>query len=149
MGRTLPTECAPRRARASQTVAFVAAGGAWALDPDSGRLTCMFEIGDPGPFAWGPQGDRVLLGEMTIRSLGGSDAVIDAPQANVFDWGRPIGKSVVFREDAATRKYVLADDDLYDLTKMPGGPTRTSRTTQAGSRSRCPRWRGTARPRSS
>jgi hypothetical protein len=81
----------------------------------------MFELEDPGPFRWGPQGDRVLLGGMRIRFLDGSEATIDAGEASVSDWGRPIGKGVVFRDRDQTRKYVLADDAIEDLPKMPGG----------------------------
>ena len=51
-------------------MAFVADGRAWALDPDTGDLACLFDVEDAGPFAWGPQGDRVLLGGFEVRGVG-------------------------------------------------------------------------------
>jgi hypothetical protein len=64
-GKPLPSGCSDRHSEPTQTVAFVAEGRAWVLDPSSGALTCLFEVTDPGPFAWGPLGDRVLLGHCT------------------------------------------------------------------------------------
>ncbi|HEX6844859.1 MAG TPA: hypothetical protein VF235_07065, partial [Actinomycetota bacterium] len=121
-GEPLPAGCAQGAARPTQTIAFVASGRAWALSP-GGRLTCLFETEDPMPFAWGPQGDRVLLGGMQVRMLGGPTLEIDDRETDLFDWGRPIGKSIVFREDVdlATRKFVLADEEILDLTGLPDG----------------------------
>lgn len=125
LGQPLPDGCPTVRARARQTVAFVVAGSAWALDPVSGRLSCLFPVQDPGPFGWGPQGDRVLVGGGQILFLDGSEALIgDAADGSaVLDWGRPIGKSVVFRDALAeqTLKYVLEDDDTLGLDTMPDG----------------------------
>lgn len=124
-GQPLPADCPQEAVRASQTVTFVAAGRAWALSPANERLTCLFRTDDPGPFVWGPQGDRVLLGGMRILFLDGSEmGPADAPNIPLaFDWGRPVGKSVVFRDDRAEApsKYVLADDEVYSLGKMPDG----------------------------
>jgi hypothetical protein len=121
MGAALPDGCDGTTPRPSQTVAFVADGRAWAMNPASGLLTCMFETRDPGPFAWGPQGDRVLLGDMQLRFLDGSVAAIGAAPASVFDWGRPIGKAVVYRAPHETRKYVLEDESIEDLPTLPIG----------------------------
>ena len=123
LGQALPVGCATAPARPEQTVAFVAQDRAWALDPVSGRLSCLFDVTDPGPFAWGPQGDRVLLGDTQIRFLTGrGDLAIGAPPPQVFDWGRPIGKAVVFNADTtSTRKFTLADDRLFNLPDMPDG----------------------------
>ncbi|HVF07159.1 MAG TPA: hypothetical protein VNC60_01120, partial [Actinomycetota bacterium] len=60
-GAALPSGCAERSPKPAQSVTFVAGGRAWALDPGSDRPSCLFEVGDAGPFAWGPRGDRVLL----------------------------------------------------------------------------------------
>src|SRR6478672_5472696 len=54
-GTSLPAGC-PGKAVASETVAFVADGRAWALDPkDGGHLACLFRVRRPGSFAFGPQ----------------------------------------------------------------------------------------------
>jgi len=65
-GTPLPSSCTGG-AGASDTVAFVADGMAWAIDPSDGDLACLFPVDDPGPFAWGPQGDRVLLSDFRVR----------------------------------------------------------------------------------
>lgn len=122
-GTTLPGGCSGSADR-SQTAAFVAEGRAWALDPASGRLSCLFEVMDPGLFTFGPQGDRVLLDSLEVRGLD-SDApdlpAIDA-QATAFDWGHPIGLAVVFAEGPGRPVKRFADDGRVEkLTSLPQG----------------------------
>jgi hypothetical protein len=54
----------------SAPVAFVAAGRAWAASADGRRLWCLFEVRRPGPFLWGPRGDRVVLDGLEVRGVG-------------------------------------------------------------------------------
>src|SRR5439155_12314094 len=65
-GTPLPAGCDGRRPTRAQTVAFAAEGRIWALDPNTGRLSCLLESQDPGPFLWGPLGDRVLLSDFQV-----------------------------------------------------------------------------------
>ena len=51
-------------------VTFVAEGRAWATTPDGLRLWCLFEVRRPGPFLWGPRGDRVVLDGLEVRGVG-------------------------------------------------------------------------------
>jgi hypothetical protein len=51
-------------------VAFVAGGRAWATTADGRRLWCLFEVRRPGPFLWGPRGDRVVLDGLEVRGVG-------------------------------------------------------------------------------
>jgi hypothetical protein len=51
-------------------VAFVAGGRAWAASADGRRLWCLFEVRRPGPFLWGPRGDRVVLEGLEVRGVG-------------------------------------------------------------------------------
>jgi hypothetical protein len=96
-GKPVPGECVAMAPPASATVAFVANGNAWALDPRTGRLWCVFAARRPGPFAWGPRGDRALLARLEVKSLAGgpSRPAVDARPV-AASWGRPIGKSIVF-----------------------------------------------------
>jgi WD40-like Beta Propeller Repeat len=124
-GRSLPAGCDRRAPAAAQTVAFVAGGRAWALEPGRERLTCLFKVDRPGPFAWGPQGDRVLLGRLEVRGVtAGVPALpkVDA-QPSAFDWGHPIGLAVVFAQPAARRpeKRFLDDGHIEQLPQLPGG----------------------------
>jgi hypothetical protein len=122
-GTPLPSGC-PKGATASQTVAFVSAGRAWALDPTSDALSCLFAVRDPGPFAWGPQGDRVLLGGFQVRGLS-----VDAPnlppidvQPTTFGWGHPIGLAVVYASGAgAPEKRFMDDGSVEQLSTLPSG----------------------------
>ena len=63
----------PHRGRArGATVAFVADGNAWVLDPDERRRRpASSPRRIPGPFAWNPRGDRALLSGLEIRSIRG------------------------------------------------------------------------------
>ena len=45
---------------------------AWATHPLRGDLACLFPPCRPGPFAWGPQGDRVLLSDFRVRGWRGA-----------------------------------------------------------------------------
>ena len=122
-GTPLPEGCTGA-AVATQTVSFVALDRAWALDPDSGDLSCLFPVEDAGPFAWGPQGDRVLLGGFEIRGLGGDAPnlpAIDTP-VNAFDWGHPLGLAVAFADGKGNpRKRFLDDGRLSRLASLPPG----------------------------
>lgn len=124
-GSPLPTGCGGASPRAGQTVAFVSGGRAWALHPGSGRLTCMFEVGDPGLFAWGPRGDRVLLAGLEVRgvALGALDHPITGEALDVLDWGHPVGTAIVFASDDQTRpkKLYLEEDRIADLRRLPRG----------------------------
>ncbi len=51
-------------------VAFVAGGRAWATTADGRRVWCLFEVRNPGPFLWGPRGDRVVLDGLEVRGVG-------------------------------------------------------------------------------
>jgi hypothetical protein len=122
-GTPLPAGCA-KDATASQTVAFVSAGRAWALDPRTSALSCLFAVHDPGPFAWGPQGDRVLLGDLRVRGVA-TDAPnlppIDA-QATAFGWGHPNGLAVVYADGpGAPDKRFMDDGSVETLSTLPAG----------------------------
>src|SRR5881396_3121492 len=122
-GTPLPSGC-PKGATASQTVAFVSAGRAWALDPSTNALSCLFAVDDPGPFAWGPQGDRVLLAGFRVRGV-----AADAPnlppigaQPATFGWGHPNGLAVVFADGPGVpEKRFMDDGSVEQLSALPSG----------------------------
>jgi hypothetical protein len=121
-GEALPEACPVTTATTAETVAFVANGRAWALSPDRTGLACLFEVADPGPFAWGPLGDRALLANLEVRGLDGAPsrpAQTFEPAAS--SWGRPIGTSVVFipPDGAGLEKVHLDRTALEDVTPIP------------------------------
>ena len=124
-GAELPRGCNGRSPAGGQTVAFVALGRAWALDPESERLTCMFEVGNPGPFAWGPQGDRVLLADLEVRGVTSEAPTLPGIDARpvAFDWGHPIGLAVVYaaRDERTPEKRFMDDGHVEALPALPGG----------------------------
>ncbi len=121
-GQPLPEGCTGT-ARASQTVAFVAGGRAWALNPSTHRLTCLFTTSDPGPFAWGPQGDRVLLGDFEIQGLDPAAPTLAAlsPPPVTFGWGHPIGLAVVYTSTTSGEPEKRFTDDGH-VEALPGLP---------------------------
>jgi hypothetical protein len=78
-------------------VAFVGDGRAWAVGPQGGTPVCLFEVTSPGPFQWGPRGDRVVLAGLEVKGVGSS---VSRPGGTldpaVVAWGRPVGKAIVF-----------------------------------------------------
>jgi hypothetical protein len=122
-GSPLPTGCTGG-AGPSDTVAFVADGRAWAIDPSDGDLACLFPVADPGPFAWGPQGDRVLLSDFRVRGVGGDAPDLPPVPTTIgpFDWGHPVGLAIVFADDRGVpRKRFLPEGNLVRLTSLPPG----------------------------
>ncbi len=122
-GKTLPPGCVTRGVRADATASFVAEGRAWALDPATGRVTCLFAVRDAGPFAWGPRGDRALLARLEVKGLG--DAPSRPPgrvDPSASSWGRPIGKSIVFvgKGGRALLKAHPAGGGFTDVTPVRG-----------------------------
>ena len=124
-GDPLPEGCDERRPTAKQTVTFVADGRAWALDPAGARLTCMFEVGEAAPFAWGPQGDRVALGGLEVRGVAKGTPELPSVGAEVgaFDWGHPLGLAIVYAEGDARipEKRFMEDGHVERLPEMPHG----------------------------
>jgi len=118
-GDALP-ECAPTSPTATATVTFVAAGHAWALDPSGANLTCLFEVKDPGPFAWGPLGDRVILGGLEVKGVAGGPNLAPSDKAfAAITWSRPTGKSIVFAPTAETTlEKVLIDGSAQHVTPL-------------------------------
>jgi hypothetical protein len=115
--------CDPGRPRSGASVALVVDGAAWAIDPRSGAVTCLFETDDPGPFAWGPLGDRLLLGAGEVRQLDAGDLATAQGIGGPFGWSKPTGKSLVYLEEGADvpTKLPIASDDPFELTDLPAG----------------------------
>ncbi len=103
-GEALPAGCPTGADVRAHTVAFVAGGNAWALDPESGDATCLFPAPAPGPFTWNPRGDRALLSDLEIASVGGEQLRAGtSPSPAASSWGHPIGKAVVYISPSGTR----------------------------------------------
>jgi len=122
-GDPLPDGCSDRHSEPTQTVAFAAEGRAWVLDPSSGALTCLFQVSDPGPFAWGPLGDRVLLGGLHMEAIGGQ--TLQPPldvQPGPTAWGHPVGTAVAFVSGDGTEldKRYLDQKGLVDISPLRG-----------------------------
>jgi hypothetical protein len=103
-GQPLPAGCPAGPDERAQTVAFVAGGNAWALDPESGDATCLFPAPAPGQFTWNPRGDRALLSGLEIASADGEELRVGSSTSPVAtSWGHPIGKAVVYISPSGTR----------------------------------------------
>lgn len=121
-GQAVPARCVQRPVRPRQTVTFVAHGSAWALDPVSGRLSCLFRVRDPGPFAWGPRADRVLLARLEVEGLPGAPRRSPARvELEAPSWSHPTGKSIVFvgRRGRALLKTRPGARGFLDVTPVP------------------------------
>ena len=122
-GTPLPSGCGGQ-AVATETVAFVADGRAWALDPHDGHLACLFRVRRPGSFAFGPQGDRVLLAGLGVQGVSGDAPSWPAVGATptVFDWGHPLGLAVVYASPSgAPEKRFMDDGRVEQLSSASKG----------------------------
>jgi hypothetical protein len=120
-GAALP-DCVPGEPPASATVTFVAAGNAWAMSPNGADLTCLFAVGDAGPFAWGPLGDRVLLGSLEVKGVaGGPSLAASEGDVAAADWSRPTGKTIVYAAGSGSslKKVQLNKAPTQDVTPVP------------------------------
>ena len=103
-GDVLPEGCPTGADVRAHTVAFVAGGNAWVLDPESGDATCLFPVPAPGPFTWNPRGDRALLSGLEIASVDGRQVRAGTSSSiATSSWGHPIGKAVVYISPSGTR----------------------------------------------
>jgi hypothetical protein len=117
----LPAGCPSGTHDRTQTVAFVAEGHAWTLDPASGDLSCVFAVADPEPFTWSPRGDRALLSGLAITSILGTRLRTSSSTTNgASSWGHPIGKAVVYISAGGTslRKIYPGTQRRDDITPI-------------------------------
>ena len=120
-GEALPA-CTPGAPAASDTVTFIASGDAWALSPSGAHLTCLFALEDPGPFDWGPLGDRVLVGGLGVKGVvGGPDLASRDLTFGTVTWSRPTGTSIVYAPGGRGRleKIRLDGTGMQDVTPLP------------------------------
>jgi len=120
-GAVLPA-CAPKAPSRSATVTFVAEGHAWAMSPAGTGLTCLFDVEDAGPFAWGPLGDRALLSGLEVKGVAGGPSLAASNQAvTTVTWSRPTGKTMVFATGDGTRleKVHLDGAAIENVTPLP------------------------------
>jgi hypothetical protein len=121
-GQPLPAGCPAGDSARAQTVAFVAGGNAWVLDPDSSDASCLFPTPAPGPFTWNPRGDRMLLNGLSIRSIDGKHLRDPtSPTSPLSSWGHPIGKAVVYIPPSAASllKVYPGSQRTDDITPVP------------------------------
>jgi hypothetical protein len=124
MVAALPNRCSEQVPEIGASVAFVAKGRAWAVAPDGSGLTCVFDVADPGPFEWGPRGDRVILEGLAVKGVG---IAIDRPGSGIetssLSWGRPTGKAIVFTppDGSAVEKAFLLPGQPEDITPLNAG----------------------------
>ena len=107
----------------SAPVAFVAGGRAWAADADGRRLWCLFEVHRPGPFLWGPRGDRVVLEGLEVRGVG---ARVWRPGQGIqpvsLTWLGPTGSALAFVSPGGLNLELaaLGSIDQRELTPLRG-----------------------------
>jgi hypothetical protein len=92
------------------------------LGARDGRLTCLFDVQAPGPFIWGPLGDRALLADLEVKSVpGGPARPASDLQPVQASWGHPTGVSIAFvsPDGAKLQKAHVGNDSLDDLTPIP------------------------------
>jgi hypothetical protein len=109
---------------AAAPVAFVAGGRAWATNADGRRLWCLFEVRHPGPFLWGPRGDRVVLDGLEVRGVG---TPVWRPPRGIetvsVTWLGPTGSSLAFVAPGGLNlsSAALGSIELGELTPFRGG----------------------------
>jgi hypothetical protein len=103
-------------------VTFVAGGHAWALNSSGGELTCLFAVDDAGPFAWGPLGDRVLLGGLEVKGIASGPSLAASTEAvAAVTWSRPTGTAILYAPEAGAslKKLHINGAPTRDVTPVP------------------------------
>lgn len=120
----LPEGCARAAPPATAApVAFVAGGRAWAASADGRHLWCLFEVRRPGPFLWGPRGDRVVLDGLEVRGVG---APVWRPGRTIqpvsVTWLGPSGNALAFVSPGGLNLEwaSLGSINLRELTPLRG-----------------------------
>jgi hypothetical protein len=120
----LPEGCAgDAPSAASAPLAFVAGQRAWAATADGRRLWCLFEVRDPGPFLWGPRGDRVALEGLEVRGVG---ATVWRPPQGIetvsLTWLGASGNALAFVTPGNLNlaSAALGSSELSELTPFRG-----------------------------
>lgn len=127
-GEALPA-CEPAAPEPSDTVTFIASGNAWAMSPSGDHLTCLFPVDDPGPFQWGPLGDRVLLGGLEVKGVAdGPSRPVSELNVRAVTWSRPTGKSILYApaDDKGLAKVLVTGKTTQDVTPPLGDLTYLS-----------------------
>jgi hypothetical protein len=84
-------------------------------------LTCLFAVADAGPFAWGPLGDRALLGGLEVKGVADGPSLAASGQTfATITWSRPTGKSIVYAPtaDSTLDKVHLDGTSTHDVTPL-------------------------------
>jgi hypothetical protein len=92
------------------------------MSPIGDDLVCLFAIDDAGPFAWGPLGDRVLLGSLEVKGIKSGPSLAASEGAVVAaEWSRPTGKTIVYAPGAGSslKKVQLNGAPTQDVTPVP------------------------------
>ena len=121
----LPNGCAGATPSPTDApVAFVADGRAWVTTADGRRLWCLFEVRRPGPFLWGPRGDRVVLDGLEVRGVG---TPVWRPPRGIESvsvaWMGADGDALAFVMPGGLNlaSAALGSIDLVELTPFRGG----------------------------
>ena len=105
-------------------IAFVADGRAWALTADAAHLFCLFEVRDPGPFLWGPRGDRVLLAGMEVRGVGSlaNRTPLNMAIPDSVAWVQPAGDGLLWVPQGGLNleQALLGTTAMRELTPLAG-----------------------------
>jgi hypothetical protein len=120
-GLAFPEGCPAGSPEANDTAAFVVGGRAWAVDVAGSRLTCLFEVADAGPFAWGPLGDRVLVSGLEVVGVAGGPSLAPSGESPAaFSWAHPTGKTIVFAsgDGSALQKVHLDGAATEDVSPL-------------------------------
>lgn len=107
-------------------ITVVVDGRLYGVAPETGQARCLVDGVDSTDISWGPQGDRLRIGDLVVSPEG----AITLPPAAGYEWTAPTGMSVMLIEadrlsKAAVDGTATADITFLDVTDdavyHPGG----------------------------
>ena len=93
-------------------ITLVVGGRLYGVAPETGGVRCLIDNAETTDFSWGPQGDRIRIGNRAITPDG--DFALQASSA--YEWTAPTGKSVMLVEPGSLSKVAVNGSGTEDIT---------------------------------
>jgi hypothetical protein len=108
------TACKGLRDLQGPQLSFVTDETLYVARPGAVTARCVVEVQSPADLQWGPEGDRLHLGD--LRRYNGEEIVALEDEAESIAWSRPTGTSLVYISDGRLMKVDAFGEAPMDIS---------------------------------